>query len=57
MKFWSGLYAEMDQEQLVESANTMLRVAKEVLASQTARQVNQILLQDGEQAEREEDST
>lgn len=57
MKFWSGLYAEMDQEQLVEGANTMLRVAKEVLASQTARQVNQILLQDGEQAEREEDST
>jgi len=35
MNFWSGLYAEMDQDQLVEGANTMLRVAKEVLGTRT----------------------
>ena len=56
MNFWSGLYAEMDQDQLVEGANTMLRVAKEVLASQTARQVNQLLLQDTDVTVHDEDA-
>ena len=55
MIYWSGLYAELDQDQLVEGANTMLRVAKEILAAQTARQVNQMLLQDGESSEPDED--
>jgi len=45
----------MDQDQLVEGANRMLRVAKEVLASQTARQVNQLLLQDTDVTEHDED--
>ena len=30
----------MDQTQLVEGANLMLKVAKDVLAAQTARQAN-----------------
>ncbi|XP_066343890.1 uncharacterized protein [Miscanthus floridulus] len=38
---------ELDRDQLIEGANTMLRVAKEVLAAQTTRQVNQLLLEDG----------
>lgn len=45
------IFAEFDHEQLVEGANTMLRVAKEILAAQTARQVNRSLLQDGESSE------
>ena len=45
----------MDQDQLVEGANRMLRVAKEVLATQTARQVNQ-LLQDTDVTEHDEDA-
>lgn len=44
MQYWSGLYANMDQAQRVEGANLMLKVAKEVLATQTARQVDQLLL-------------
>jgi hypothetical protein len=44
MIFWARLYAEMDREQLVEGANLMLKVAKEVLAKQTARQVDQLLI-------------
>lgn len=47
MKFWLGLYA----------ANTMLRVAKEVLASHTRRQVNQILLPDDETPDQADDAT
>jgi len=55
MIYWSGLYAELDQDQLVEGANTMLRVAKEILVAQTTRQVNQLLLQDGESSEHDGD--
>jgi hypothetical protein len=40
MIFWAGLYGEMDRDQLIEEANLMLKVAKELLAKQTARQVN-----------------
>jgi len=47
----------MDQEQLVEGANLMLKVAKEILAVQTARQVNKLLLQDGETSTPDEDET
>jgi len=47
----------MDQEQLVEGANLMLKVAKEILAIQTARQVNKLLLQDGETSSPDEDET
>lgn len=55
MKYWVGLFADMDQDQLVEGANTMLRVAKEILATQTARQVDHLLLQDVEHADQDED--
>jgi hypothetical protein len=37
MIYWSGLFAELDRDQLIEGANTMLRVAEEVLAAQTTR--------------------
>jgi len=57
MIYWAGLYSEMDQEQLVEGANLMLKVAKEILAVQTARQVNKLLIQDGETSSPDEDET
>lgn len=50
MIFWAGLYDEMDRDQLIEGANLMLKVAKTVLAKQTARQVDQLLLQDDQDA-------
>ena len=56
MIYWSGLYAELDRDQLVEGANTMLRVAKEILVAQTTRQVNQLLWEDGEPSDQAEDS-
>jgi hypothetical protein len=56
MIFWAGLFAEMDRDQLIEGANLMLKVAKEVLARQTARHVNQLLLQDGQEDDTNEDS-
>jgi len=46
MNYWAGLYADLDREQMIEGANLMLKVAKEVLAAQT-RQVNLLVLQDG----------
>lgn len=57
MRYWVGLFAEMDQEQLVEGANTMLKVAQEILATQTARQVDQLLLQDGGEPDQDGDPT
>lgn len=56
MTYWSGLFAEMDRDQLVEGANTMLHVAKEILAAQTTRQVNRLLLEDGDDWDRMDDS-
>jgi len=47
MNYWAGLYADLDREQMIEGANLMLKVAKEVLAAQTTRQVNLLVLQDG----------
>lgn len=44
------------REQLIEGANLMLKVAKEVLAAQTTRQVNLLLLQDGQAEGTDEDS-
>ena len=35
----------------------MLRLAKEILATQTTRQVNQLLLEDGDPSECDEDAT
>ena len=46
----------MDRDQLIEGANLMLKVAKEVLAVQIARQVNQMLLQDDQADDMDEDS-
>jgi hypothetical protein len=57
MIYWAGLYAELDREQLIEGANLMLKVAKEVLAVQTARQVNKQLLQDGQAEDIDEESS
>ena len=55
MVFWAGLYAEMDRDQLIDGANLMLKVAKEILAKQTTREVDQLLLQD-DQSDDAEDS-
>jgi hypothetical protein len=57
MIYWSGLFAELDKDQLIEGVNTMLRVAKELLPVQTTRQVNHLLLEDGNQSEQHEDSS
>jgi len=57
MIYWAGLYAEMGREQLIGGANLMLKVAKEVLAAQTARQVNKLLLQDGQAEDTDEESS
>jgi hypothetical protein len=46
----------MDRDQLIEGTNLMLKVAKEVLAMQTARQVNEMLLQDDQTDDMDEDS-
>ena len=56
MIYWSGLFAELDRDQLVEGANTMLRVAKEILAAQTTIQMNQLLLEDGQRSDQADDS-
>lgn len=34
MRFWAGLYAEVDREMLINGVNTMLRVAVELLLPQ-----------------------
>lgn len=46
MIYWSGLYADMEKEQLVTGANDMLRISKKILIYMTTRQVNRILLGD-----------
>jgi hypothetical protein len=33
MCYWTGLYAEVDREMLINGVNTMLRVATEILTS------------------------
>lgn len=53
LKYWARLFSEMDQEQLDEGADLMLKVAKEVLAAQTARQVDQLLLHNEQESEDE----
>jgi hypothetical protein len=34
MRFWTGLYPEMDRAMLIDGVNTMLRVATEIFISQ-----------------------
>lgn len=34
MKYWAGLYAEMDREELVEGATTMSSVAERLMVAQ-----------------------
>jgi hypothetical protein len=47
MKHWSGLYGENDKQFWSDGADHMLKIAKDILATQTARQINHLLLQDG----------
>ena len=47
MQYWAGLYAEPDQEQLIEGVNTMLRVAKGILKRQKEDMEATDRLQDG----------
>jgi len=37
MRYWTGLYAEVDREMLINGVNTMLRVATEILTSKRKR--------------------
>jgi hypothetical protein len=46
----------MDRDQLIEGSNLMLKVAKEVLAKKTVRQVNQMMLQDEQDGDTKEGS-
>lgn len=48
LMYWTGLYDEHEREQMKQGVETVLNVAKEILAKQTAQQVNQLLLQDHE---------
>jgi hypothetical protein len=48
MQYWTGLYAGMDKEWLAEGVNTMIKVAKEILASQQAGQAVRRQLKDGD---------
>ena len=56
MKYWAGLFAEADKEQLEEGLNTMLEIANKILKRQkkdmdTARQ-----LHDGDQDEQDNET-
>lgn len=37
MKFWAGLYAEMDMKEMEEGVNTMLKVAMDILATKESK--------------------
>jgi hypothetical protein len=45
MRFWAGLYAVLDREALEEGANTMLRIAIDLLNKKPRRE-DRHLLQD-----------
>jgi len=47
MKYWAGLYAEPDREQLIVGINTMLRVATRILKRQKEDMEATDRLQDG----------
>ena len=36
MRFWTGLFPEMDRDMLVDGANTMLKVATKIFIAQSA---------------------
>lgn len=57
MRYWSGLYDGLSQEQLKEGADALLKCAKKVLASQMARQVNRLLHPEGASQDSDEDRT
>lgn len=48
MNYWAGLYAEVDKEQLVDGTNLMLKLAKDLPASQHTRHGNNLQLTYGE---------
>lgn len=56
MRYWAGLFDDQERAQLIEGSELMLKVAKEVLAAQTTRQVNLLLLQ-GDEDDQEDDAT
>ncbi|XP_066358946.1 uncharacterized protein [Miscanthus floridulus] len=49
-----GLYNELDKEQM-EGAKTMLRIAQEVMTAQTSRQVDRLLLHEGDSTDSDGD--
>ena len=56
MKYWAGLFAEIDKEQLEEGVDTMLKGVKELLATQQRRDGEGRQLEFGNQQNNNEDS-
>ena len=53
MKYWAGLYAEPDREQLIVGINTMLRVATRILKRQKEDKEARKQLQGGDPDEQD----
>ena len=56
MKYWAGLFAQIDKEQLEEGVDTMLKGVKELLATQQRRDGEGRQLEFGNQQNNNEDS-
>lgn len=48
MKFWIGVFAELDREKLEEGVNSMLKVALEILASKRYKSSSSSIMKDAE---------
>jgi len=48
MRFWTGLYAEVEREMLINGVNTMLKVAAKILAPKSKVEDRQGRLQQGD---------
>jgi len=56
MNFWTGLFPNIDKEQLEEGVATMLRVAKQLLSVQQKSSLESQMLTDDDQQEEDGDS-
>lgn len=54
MRFWAGLYAEEDEEMLVEGANAMLMIAVKLLCKPRRKASDVLMIKDGNQDEDED---
>jgi hypothetical protein len=46
MGYWAGLFMDVDKEALVEGANTMLKIAKQLLAKMKGNRTDNLLEDD-----------